>query len=148
MGQKGRIPMQKKKRNALLKLSAHALVPPGPGAEGVLRCHPDLAGRDLQSGTLTRESSEEQAAAGMTALGPEDAALMARLNAEYKRRFGFPFVVCARMQDKAGVLRQLSERCGNERAAEVARGMEEVKKICRLRLHALVRGGGGDGAKL
>lgn len=98
---------------------------------------------------MTRESSEEQAAAGLRALSPEDVALMDRLNAEYKQRFGFPFVVCARMHDKARILRQLSERCRNAREAEVARGIEEVKKICRLRLEALVRvDGHGDAAKL
>lgn len=109
-----------------------------PGKEGILRCHPDLAGRELQRGTLTRESTEEQAAAGMNALGPEDVARMARLNAEYKQRFGFPFVICARMNDKASILRKLSERCRNERAVEVTRGIGEVKKICQLRLRALV----------
>lgn len=98
---------------------------------------------------MTQESSDEQAAAGMKALSPGDADLMARLNAEYKQRFGFPFVVCARMHDKAGILRQLSERCRNGCAAEVARGIEEVKKICRLRLEALVRVNvQGDAAKL
>uniref|UniRef100_A0A3Q3VP45 2-oxo-4-hydroxy-4-carboxy-5-ureidoimidazoline decarboxylase n=1 Tax=Mola mola TaxID=94237 RepID=A0A3Q3VP45_MOLML len=105
---------------------------------GILRCHPDLAGRDLRDGTLTRESSEEQAAAGMDALGSEEASRMSRLNEEYKARFGFPFVICARMNDKAAVLRQLSERRGNVREVEVTRGIEEVKKICRLRLHTLV----------
>lgn len=109
-----------------------------PGKEGILRCHPDLAGRDLESGTLTRESCEEQAAAGMDALSSEEASRMARLNEEYKERFGFPFVICARLNDKANILRQLSERCQNERAVEMARGIEEVKKICRLRLHGLV----------
>lgn len=85
----------------------------------------------------------------MNALSPGDVAAMARLNAEYKQRFGFPFVVCARMHDKAGILRQLSQRCRNEREAEVARGIEEVKKICRLRLEALVHmDGRGDAAKL
>lgn len=105
---------------------------------GILRCHPDLAGRDLRDGTLTRESSEEQAAAGMDALDSEEASRMSRLNEEYKARFGFPFVICARMNDKAAVLRQLSERRGNVREVEVTRGIEEVKKICRLRLHTLV----------
>lgn len=109
-----------------------------PGKEGILRCHPDLAGRDLQSGTLTRESRDEQAGAGMDALSSAEASRMARLNEEYKERFGFPFVICARMNDKANILWQLSERCRNERAAERARGIEEVKKICRLRLQGLV----------
>jgi len=74
----------------------------------------------------------------MDALNSADASRMARLNQEYKERFGFPFVICARMNDKANILRQLSERCQNERAVERARGIEEVKKICRLRLEALV----------
>ncbi|KAM7369915.1 hypothetical protein PAMP_011203 [Pampus punctatissimus] len=111
---------------------------PESGKEGILRCHPDLAGRDLQSGTLTLESREEQARAGMDALDSAEASRMARLNDQYKQRFGFPFVICARMNDKATILRQLSERLRNERAVERARGIDEVKKICRLRLQALV----------
>ncbi|XP_038583916.1 2-oxo-4-hydroxy-4-carboxy-5-ureidoimidazoline decarboxylase [Micropterus salmoides] len=111
---------------------------PESGKEGILRCHPDLAGRDLQSGTLTRESREEQAGAGMDALSSPEASRIARLNDDYKERFGFPFVICARMNDKASILLQLSERCQNERAVERARGIEEVKKICRLRLQGLV----------
>ncbi|KAM9713315.1 2-oxo-4-hydroxy-4-carboxy-5-ureidoimidazoline decarboxylase [Menidia menidia] len=111
---------------------------PQSGKEGILRCHPDLAGRDLHSGTLTRESREEQARAGMDALGTEESRRVARLNDEYKQRFGFPFVICARMSDKASILLQLSERCRNERAVELARGIEEVKKICHLRLQGLV----------
>ncbi|XP_049421177.1 2-oxo-4-hydroxy-4-carboxy-5-ureidoimidazoline decarboxylase [Epinephelus fuscoguttatus] len=111
---------------------------PESGKEGILRCHPDLAGRDLQSGTLTLESRQEQAGAGMDALNSAEASRMARLNQEYKERFGFPFVICARMNDKANILRQLFERCQNERAVERARGIEEVKKICRLRLQSLV----------
>ncbi|KAK2859474.1 hypothetical protein Q5P01_004094 [Channa striata] len=112
---------------------------PESGHEGILRCHPDLAGRDLQSGTLTRESRDEQAGAGLDALSSAEARTMGRLNDEYKRRFGFPFVICARLNDKENILRQLSERCANEPAEERARGMEEVKKICRLRLQGLVR---------
>ncbi|XP_071400430.1 2-oxo-4-hydroxy-4-carboxy-5-ureidoimidazoline decarboxylase [Centroberyx affinis] len=111
---------------------------PESGKEGILRCHPDLAGRDLQSGTLTRESREEQARAGLDTLNSAEVSRMARLNEEYKERFGFPFVICARMSDKETILRQLSERLGNECAVERARGVEEVKKICHLRLQGLV----------
>ncbi|KAF0028106.1 hypothetical protein F2P81_019193 [Scophthalmus maximus] len=117
---------------------------PESGKEGILRCHPDLAGRDLQRGTLTRESRGEQAQAGLDALESAEMSRMARLNGEYKERFGFPFVICARMCDKANILQQLSERCRNERAAERARGVEEVKKIGRLRLQGLVLTGSPD----
>lgn len=109
-----------------------------PGKEAILRCHPDLAGRDLQRGTLTRESRAEQAAAGLDALGPAEMSRLARLNEEYKQRFGFPFVICVRLNDKGTVLRQLTERCQNEPALETERGIEEVKKICRLRLQEII----------
>lgn len=74
----------------------------------------------------------------MNALSSEEASRMAQLNEEYKKRFGFPFVICARMNDKADIICQLSERCQNERAIEMARSIEEVKKICHLRLQRLV----------
>lgn len=111
---------------------------PESGKEGILRCHPDLAGRDLHSGTLTTESREEQARAGLDALSSAEASVLAQLNQDYKKRFDFPFVICAKMNDKTTILRQLSERIGKDRTEESARGIEEVKKICHLRLQALM----------
>ncbi|TRY76055.1 hypothetical protein DNTS_012275 [Danionella cerebrum] len=111
---------------------------PDSGKEGILRCHPDLAGRDLQSGTLTRESTEEQGQAGMTTLDSAERLLMYRLNSEYKERFGFPFVICARLNSKAEIVRQLSQRLKNERAAELEHAIQEVTKICSLRLNSIV----------
>lgn len=111
---------------------------PDSGKEGILRCHPDLAGRDLQCGTLTPESLEEQTRAGFGDLSSAEASLLAQLNRDYKKRFEFPFVICAKMNDKATILRELSERIGKERAEERARGIEEVKKISHLRLQSLM----------
>uniref|UniRef100_A0AAY4AM98 2-oxo-4-hydroxy-4-carboxy-5-ureidoimidazoline decarboxylase n=1 Tax=Denticeps clupeoides TaxID=299321 RepID=A0AAY4AM98_9TELE len=107
---------------------------PESGKDGVLRCHPDLAGRELRSGTLTAESQAEQRQAGMAALAADELSRLARLNAQYKRRFGFPFVVCARLHDAAAVMRLLAARLGAERAAERERALGEVKRICGLRL--------------
>lgn len=108
------------------------------GKEGLLRCLPDLAGRELQNGTLSRESLLEQAGVGMDALNSAEVLRMAQLNEKYKERFGFPFVICAQMSDKENILRQLSERCQNECKVERACAIKEVKKICRLRLQSLV----------
>ncbi|XP_062841880.1 2-oxo-4-hydroxy-4-carboxy-5-ureidoimidazoline decarboxylase [Trichomycterus rosablanca] len=111
---------------------------PETGKEGILRCHPDLAGRDLHSGTLTLESQAEQRAAGLTDLRPAEISHMHRLNSEYKERFGFPFIICARINDKGDIMRQLVDRLGNGRDTERAHAIEEVKKICSLRLHSVV----------
>nr|XP_006628087.1 PREDICTED: putative 2-oxo-4-hydroxy-4-carboxy-5-ureidoimidazoline decarboxylase [Lepisosteus oculatus] len=107
---------------------------PVSGQEGILRCHPDLAGRDLFSGSLTPESRGEQTQAGLASLTPAEESRMRRLNAEYKDRFGFPFVICARMNDRESIVQRLSERLGSDPAEELRRAVEEVKKICHLRL--------------
>lgn len=74
----------------------------------------------------------------MDALSSDEASHMARLNQSYKDRFGFPFVICAQMNDKSKIIYQLTARCQNERGVELECGIEEVKRICRLRLRNLV----------
>ncbi|KAG7487296.1 hypothetical protein MATL_G00021720 [Megalops atlanticus] len=108
------------------------------GKEGLVRCHPDLAGRELASGTLTAESQREQEGAGLASLQAEEAAQIAGLNREYKQRFGFPFVICARTSDKAAILQQLQQRLRNLRSQELLHAVQEIKKICHLRLQDLL----------
>ena len=58
---------------------------------GLIRAHPDLAGRFALSPDSAAETS-----AGLDRLTPEDLAEFTRLNAAYRERFGFPFVTaCA-----------------------------------------------------
>lgn len=108
------------------------------GQEGVLRCHPDLAGRELQLGALSAESRREQSGAGLTRLGADERRRLAELNARYRARFGFPFVLAARLSDRAAVPRELARRlqCAPEQELRTALG--EVKKIGRLRLADLL----------
>ncbi|KAJ8375413.1 hypothetical protein SKAU_G00059930 [Synaphobranchus kaupii] len=111
---------------------------PNAGKEGILRCHPDLAGWDLQRGMLTPESQAEQSHAGLTQLEPAEAAHISALNTQYKQHFGFPFIICARMNDKPTILLQLHQRLSNKPAHELVRAIQEVKRICHLRLHGLM----------
>ncbi|XP_005993014.1 2-oxo-4-hydroxy-4-carboxy-5-ureidoimidazoline decarboxylase [Latimeria chalumnae] len=107
---------------------------PPSGKEGTLRCHPDLAGRDLLSGQLTLESKGEQCQAGLNLLIPKERERINQLNSLYKERFGFPFVICARMNNKGKILEELNTRIQNNSQQELHNGIEEVKKICHLRL--------------
>lgn len=115
------------------------------GQEGILRCHPDLAGRELQRGTLTAESRREQSGAGLTSLGAEERLRLAELNAQYRARFGFPFVLAARLSDREAVPRELARRLRRPAAQELRTALGEVKKIGRLRLADLL---GVDPARL
>ncbi|XP_043929205.1 putative 2-oxo-4-hydroxy-4-carboxy-5-ureidoimidazoline decarboxylase [Protopterus annectens] len=111
---------------------------PQSGKEGILRCHPDLAGRDLLSGKVTAESQGEQRQAGLASLSPGEMERMKQLNSHYKNKFGFPFVICARMSNKAQIFQELSVRVNNPPSQELLKGIEEVKKICHLRIQAIV----------
>lgn len=110
----------------------------------LLRAHPDLVGRAALAGTLSRDSTAEQAAAGLNRLAPEEIAAFTRLNAEYHAKFGFPFVVCARENTKATILAGFASRLPHSRDEEIRIALGEVAKICRLRLDALVRDGETD----
>ncbi|XP_063300949.1 putative 2-oxo-4-hydroxy-4-carboxy-5-ureidoimidazoline decarboxylase [Pelobates fuscus] len=107
---------------------------PSSGKEGILRCHPDLAGRELMSGTLTTESLNEQNQAGLTSLSQTEREALNVLNSQYKTKFGFPFVICAKMSDKSVIIEELRSRLQNNRDEELGIGIAEVKKICHLRL--------------
>ncbi|XP_069616386.1 putative 2-oxo-4-hydroxy-4-carboxy-5-ureidoimidazoline decarboxylase [Ranitomeya imitator] len=121
---------------------------PTSGKEGILRCHPDLAGRELTSGTLTMESQQEQRQAGLTSLNSRERERMTLLNGQYKQKFGFPFVMCAKMADKEKIMEELTGRLRNAPSEELHKGIDEVKKICHLRLQDIVCKGSSLPTKL
>jgi len=100
----------------------------------LIAAHPDLGGRLARTGRLTPASRDEQAAAGLDRLAPEEIARFDEANAVYRERFGFPFVIAVRGLDTPAILAQLEIRTRNERAAEIARALAEIATIARLRL--------------
>ena len=99
----------------------------------LIRAHPDLVGRAV----LTAESLREQADAGLGQLSPEEVALFQRHNAAYRDKFGFPFVICARLNKKDAMLAGFERRLPNSREEEIAAALEEIFKIAWLRLRDL-----------
>ena len=104
----------------------------------LIRAHPDLAGRAALAGALTAESSGEQAAAGLNSLTPEEAALFHRQNEAYRRKFGFPFIICARLNIKEAIPEAFARRLQNPPDQEMAAALEEIFKIAGLRLRDLI----------
>jgi len=60
---------------------------------------------------------------------------MQRLNDAYRGRFGFPFVICARLNAKGAILASMRARLGNSPEAELSTALGEIAKIARLRLN-------------
>jgi 2-oxo-4-hydroxy-4-carboxy-5-ureidoimidazoline decarboxylase len=100
----------------------------------LIRAHPELAGKAAIDRTLTQESTQEQASAGLDRLTPGEYESFQALNAAYNARFGFPFIICVRLTDKAGILAAMERRLGNAREVEIATAIAEIGKIVRLRL--------------
>ena len=124
-----------------LHLALYGVVRTASEAEQValIRAHPELAGREAQAGALTDASTREQAQAGLSALTPEEFADLGRLNADYAAKFGFPFVICARLNRKDAIFGTLRARLANTRDQEIANAIAQIGEIARLRLEDLVR---------
>jgi 2-oxo-4-hydroxy-4-carboxy--5-ureidoimidazoline (OHCU) decarboxylase len=63
--------------------------------------------------------------------------VFSRLNAAYREKFGFPFVICVGENTKASILAAFETRLGNDQATEQAAALREIGKIAKLRLEAL-----------
>ena len=101
----------------------------------LIRAHPDLAGRAARAGTLTSASAREQSSGGLDRLSAEEAALFDQYNREYRERFGFPFVICARRNKKEAMLAGFERRLKHSREQEIEAALAEVFKIAELRIH-------------
>jgi 2-oxo-4-hydroxy-4-carboxy-5-ureidoimidazoline decarboxylase len=104
----------------------------------LIRAHPDLVGKIALAGQLTKESTNEQASAGLNKLSPEEIDLFQKQNAAYKNKFGFPFVICARLNKKEAILKGFDLRLKNSREQEIKTALEEIFKIAELRLRDLI----------
>jgi 2-oxo-4-hydroxy-4-carboxy-5-ureidoimidazoline decarboxylase len=104
----------------------------------LIQAHPDLVGRTALAGTLTPESNQEQASAGLGRLGKEEIALFQKNNQAYREKFGFPFVICARLNKKEAILKGFEVRLKNTRGQEIKAALEEIGKIAWLRLQDIV----------
>jgi 2-oxo-4-hydroxy-4-carboxy-5-ureidoimidazoline decarboxylase len=100
--------------------------------------HPELAGKEASAGTMTADSIGEQASAGLDRCSPDELARLRAGNAAYREKFGFPFVMAVKGKSRPEILAALTERIGNTREAEFARCLDEIGKIARLRLDALL----------
>ncbi|MEM6902681.1 MAG: 2-oxo-4-hydroxy-4-carboxy-5-ureidoimidazoline decarboxylase [Pseudomonadota bacterium] len=100
----------------------------------LIRAHPELAGKAAIAGDLTESSTAEQASAGLDQLTAEEYEQFHALNAAYRARFDFPFIICVRLTNKAGILQAMQDRLGNDRAQEITTALEQIGAIVRLRL--------------
>jgi 2-oxo-4-hydroxy-4-carboxy-5-ureidoimidazoline decarboxylase len=101
----------------------------------LIRAHPELAGK--AAADLTEDSAAEQASAGLDRLTQAELGRFHALNKAYREKFGFPFIICVRLTDKAGILAAMERRLANDRDTEIATALQQIGEIVRLRLEDL-----------
>ncbi|MFO8046557.1 MAG: 2-oxo-4-hydroxy-4-carboxy-5-ureidoimidazoline decarboxylase [Halomonas sp.] len=106
----------------------------------VIRAHPDLAGKAALAGTLTGDSTREQAGAGLDQCSPEELARFERFNGAYKAKFGFPFVMAVKGSDRFAILDAFEARLKNPPEQERRTAIEQINRIALFRLQARLAG--------
>lgn len=99
--------------------------------------HPDLAGKAAVRGELTIESRSEQAGAGLDQCSEEEFEEFQTLNAAYKTKFGFPFIVAVKGLDRHGILAAFRARLNHDRETEFHTALEQIHRIAGFRLNDL-----------
>jgi len=104
----------------------------------LIRAHPELAGEKLRRRELTAASTGEQESLGLDQLDEADLREWALLNAHYRRRFGFPFVICVRLHSREQILAAIRSRLDVNPEAEAGEAIRQIHDIARLRLNDLI----------
>ncbi|CAN7551341.1 2-oxo-4-hydroxy-4-carboxy-5-ureidoimidazoline decarboxylase [Variovorax paradoxus] len=107
---------------------------------GLIRAHPELAGKAMVSKTLTAESTHEQGKAGLTDCTPEEFAKIQQLNADYNAKFGFPFILAVRGPRGTGLSKReiidtFERRLHHHPDFELGEALRNIHRIAEIRLN-------------
>ena len=124
-------------KHALAQAVSHA---PPELQFSLIRMHPELAGKQMETGTLTAESTNEQSKAGLTNCTPEELAHIRELNAAYGAKFGFPFILAARGPRGTGLMKKeiiatFERRLHHHPDFERAESLRNIHRIAEIRLN-------------
>src|SRR5699024_5474878 len=91
--------------------------------------HPELAGKEAEEGTLTKESTGEQRGAGLDQCTPAELERLRGLNAAYRERFGFPFVIAVKGFTRHEIMDNVDARLNNDKDTEFEACLVQIGKI-------------------
>ena len=102
----------------------------------ILNAHPDLANKAKIS-LLTPDSLKEQDSAGLDQCTEEEFDEFKHLNEQYKKKFGFPFILAVKGKNKNEILDNFKKRISFDSATEFDQAIKQVKQIASSRLKEL-----------
>jgi N-carbamoyl-L-amino-acid hydrolase len=107
---------------------------------GLIRAHPELAGKAMEAKMLTAESTNEQGKAGLTNCTPEELEQIRGLNKAYGDKFGFPFILAVRGPrgtglNKKTIIETFERRVHHHPSFELGEAMRNIHRIAEIRLN-------------
>jgi len=102
----------------------------------ILNAHPDLANK-IKISLLTPDSLKEQTSAGLDQCTEEEFDEFKHLNEQYKKKFGFPFILAVKGKNKNEILDNFKKRISFDPTTEFDETIKQVKQIASLRLKEL-----------
>jgi N-carbamoyl-L-amino-acid hydrolase len=112
-----------------------------PAAQvALIRAHPELAGKTMVGASLTAESAHEQGRAGLTHCTPGELAQLQQLNADYRAKFGFPFILAVRGPRGTGlskhdIITTFARRLRNHPDFELKECLRNIHRVVELRIN-------------
>ena len=101
----------------------------------ILNTHPNLAVEKK----LTRDSKNEQKNASLNQCTDKEFVEFRKLNNEYKKKFGFPFIIAVKGKNKEEILNSFRQRIANNINLEFIEAKKQVKKIAIFRLSEIIK---------
>ena len=101
----------------------------------ILNSHPNLAVEKK----LTEDSKNEQKNASLNQCTDEEFVEFKKLNEEYKKKFGFPFIIAVKGKNKEEILNSFRQRITNNINLEFEEAKKQVKKIASFRLGEIIK---------
>jgi len=101
----------------------------------ILNSHPDLAVEKR----LTENSKNEQKNASLNQCNDKEFLEFKNLNEEYKKKFGFPFIIAVKGKNKEEILNSFRQRITNNINLEFEEAKKQVKKIASFRLDEIIK---------
>lgn len=128
-------------RAGLLSAFAEVLAAAGYDLQkALIDAHPELAGKAAVRGELTADSAREQAGAGLNACSPAEFAEIQRLNAAYRAKFGWPFIVAVKGLSRTDIIAEMARRLERTAEQEFAEAQRQILRIVDFRLGDLIAG--------
>ena len=101
----------------------------------ILNAHPILAVEKK----LTEDSKIEQKNANLNQCTNEEFLEFKKLNEEYKKKFGFPFIFAVKGKNKEEILNSFRQRITNNINSEFEEAKKQVMKIASFRLSEIIK---------